>query len=287
MSAWRVLLVLSQCTLSVALFMSTRPVLGQVAMPAVRLERAFGIVAAEPVDEDRKERAEKWVRGLIQNELRLIASVCKPNLQQSQKLVNIAESEWRSKMATTILAYREGNNQRIPTDFEARSERLVQSWVTQYLDDEQAALWAKEIESRFQFRRRLVIGQMVMDVERKLGLTASQMDEIAVVLQERWKDSWWSMYRAGTLPETKFSWISKILSDTQRTMGNDRTSQMIEHFIAQTVVDLPSLPHEVRFELNGIKSVEAIPIEAPQPAAQDESNRNDDGEPPMPGDDDE
>jgi hypothetical protein len=242
----------------------------QLAMPAQVIEiqalqapAAAIRIAGAVNDGSRSEKVQRWIRGFIQSELNRVETVCRPTPEQEQKLVDIAESTWKSRLASAIRAYAESENQRVPADFESRTERLVQTWLNDVLSEEQRELWGKEMENRIAFRRRLVIGRMVSDTERKLGLTHSQMLEIAEILQERWRDSWWSMYRSGTLPETKFSWISRVLSDAQRTVGNDRSSQMMEHFIGGGTVDMPTLDLKTRFQMGSVTSSSDIPLQVP------------------------
>jgi hypothetical protein len=242
----------------------------QLAMPAQVIEiQALQVpaaairIAGAVNDGSRSEKVQRWIRGFIQSELNRVETVCRPSPEQEQKLVDIAETSWRSRLASAIRAYAESENQRVPADFESRTERLVQTWLNDVLSDEQRELWDKETDNRTAFRRRLVIGRMVSDTERKLGLTHSQMLEIAEILQERWRDSWWSMYRSGTLPETKFSWISRVLSDAQRTVGNDRSSQLVEHYVGGGSVDMPSLDLKTRFQMGSVTSSSDIPLQVP------------------------
>jgi hypothetical protein len=180
--------------------------------------------------------------------------------------VDVAEQEWKNRLSNTIRAYAESQNQRINADFESRVERLVQIWVRDALPDEQYEKWQQEIDVRLAYRKRIVIGRMVTDSERRYGLTHAQMQEVEKIIQERWKDSWWSMYRTGTLPETKFAWISKVLSESQRTAGTERASQVSEHFMGGGFVDMPSLGLDQRFKLGSVTSSESIPLTRLEPA---------------------
>jgi hypothetical protein len=225
-----------------------------------------------PENGNRAETAQRWIRGFIQNEFDTIQRVCEPSPESAQQLVDIAEKEWSTRLSNAIRAYAEAQNQRISTDFESRVERLVQIWVRDVLPEELQQRWQKEIDRRLAYRKRVVVGRMVIDTERKYGLTHEQMVSVAVILEERWKDSWWSMYRTGTLPETKFAWISKILSDSQRTIGTDRSTRFTEHFVGGGVVDMPSLPLHQRFTLGAIISSEEIPIQTTDTRESTEQN---------------
>ena len=242
---------------------------GQNALPQVRIQ-AFALKAAANVVQpnDRDTVARKWVRGLIQQELYAIHTVCKLNPVQSKELVDMVESQWKTKLASTFRTYNEGN-QRAGVDFEYRVENTVKAWLrsAQSISEQQKSEWDYEIESRNALRRRMVIGKMVSEAERKYGLTSQQMTKVESLLQERWKEAWWVMYRNGTTPETKFAWISEAMSESQRTAGGDTGSSRQEYYTSGGSVDLPSKPLTERFEIGGIASDASIPLES-KPAVE-------------------
>lgn len=225
---------------------------------AVQVFMAQPINAANP---DRELRAKQWIRGLIQQELNAIESLCKPTQEQALKLVDLAETQWKSKLITIIKSYSEAAN-RQTVDFETRVERLVASWVSESLDEKQAEIWTGEIEARNEMRKRMIVGKMVCDAEKKFGLTASQMTAVSALVSERYRDSWWTSYRAGTVPETKFAWISQALSESQQTMGGERNGgSRIESFTTGGSVDYPSRRVDERFEIGGVQSSKSIELE--------------------------
>lgn len=227
-------------------------------------EAALQVFMAQPINAanpDREVRAKQWIRGLIQQELNSIDALCKPTQEQALQLVDLAETHWKTKLITIIKSYSEASN-RQTVDFETRVERLVASWVNETLDENRAAVWAAEIEDRNAMRKRLIVGKMVCDAEKKFGLTAAQMKEVSALLAERYRDSWWTSYRAGTVPETKFAWISQALSESQQTMGGERNNNSrIESFTSGGSVDYPSRKVDERFELGGIQSSNTIELE--------------------------
>jgi hypothetical protein len=234
------------------------------------------IVPAIPMQdgETRAETAQRWIRGLIQNELNLIEHICAPSPERSQPLVDLAETEWRNRLASVVRSYAETPNQRVNSDFELRVERMVLAWVGETLSEDQCTRWQKEVESRFDFRKRIVVGRMAGETERRYGLTYEQTMEVNKLLNERWKDSWWSMYRTGTLPETKFAWISAILSESQRTTGADRGSRFAEQYVGGGYVDMPSLELEKRFQIGTIASSSEIPLQKGMSNADDEQKKD-------------
>lgn len=242
-------------------------------LPAIQLRPAIraavAIAAPAPALNDKDLAARRWTRGLIQQELHALHSVCKLNPEQAKELVDAVEAQWKSKLASTFRSYAE-SNQRGGVDFEFRVENAVKAWVqaSTSLSDDQKKAWDEEIESRNSLRKRVVIGKMVSDAERKYGLSSTQMQEAEKLLLERWKEAWWVMYRHGTTPETKFAWISSILSESQRTAGSDPNSLRQEYYTSGGATDLPSKSLNERFEVAGIESDPSISIEAATPAGQ-------------------
>ncbi|MFN7735398.1 MAG: hypothetical protein ACK52S_16385 [Pirellula sp.] len=235
-------------------------VVGQVAAVPIR---AIAVNAANDPQLEREQNAKRWIRGLIQNELNTIQAACGLSPEQTQKLVNTAEEQWRTKLLTAIRAYVESHN-RNNVDFEQRVEKLVNTWLEPILTTEQRTKWNEEVASRLEFRRRIVVGKMVMESEKRHGLSSQQMKDLEPILLERWRDSWWAMYRSGSLPETKYSWVSAILSEAQQTNGNDRAANRSEHYMSGGSHELPSRLLSERFELNGITSEESIPLDKPK-----------------------
>lgn len=240
-----------------AIASSRAAVVGQLAAMPIR---AIAVNAANDPQLDREHNAKRWVRGLIQNELNTIQAVCGLSTEQTQKLVNVAEEQWRTKLLTAIRSYVESSN-RNNVDFEQRVEKLINTWLESILNAEQLAKWNDEVASRLEFRRRVVVGKMVMESEKRHGLSSQQMKDLEPILIERWRDSWWAMYRSGALPETKYSWISSILSEAQQTNGNDRAANRSEHYMSGGSHELPSRSLSERFELNGVTSSDSIPLD--------------------------
>lgn len=250
-----------------AIACSTQLARGQVAIPAVKLQARVVVAGANAPVNERDHTARKWVRGLIQQELNAIQTVCKLNDKQAKELVDLMESEWRNKFASVFRSYSEAN-QRGGVDFEFRVESAVKTWLREVdsITPDQQSAWNYELDSRNELRRRIVIGKMVSDAERKFGLSSKQMKEVEALLHERWKEAWWVMYRNGTTPETKFAWISTALSDAQRTAGADPSGIRQEYYTSGGSVDLPSKSLADRFTIAGVTSDDSIPLQ-PQPKA--------------------
>ncbi len=232
----------------------------------------------------RDNRCRQWIRGIIQNELYVLETVCSLTPEQSQKLVDLIEKDWKSK-TTTIVKANAASTYTNQIDLENKMERLFSLWVSDLLPESEINKFQSELAARLALRRRLVIGKMILETEKKLGLTATQMQELKPLLEERWKDSWWGMYRSGTLPETKQLWMMTVLSEEQKTIGNDRTaSALTETMVRATrVVDYPSKPLKDRFEIGNIKSSETIPLSSTTTAKSSKNDKDPKAQAPVDG----
>jgi hypothetical protein len=65
--------------LCLAIACSRQSACGQVAIPAVKLQARVVVAGANAPVNERDHTARKWVRGLIQQELNAIQTVCKLN----------------------------------------------------------------------------------------------------------------------------------------------------------------------------------------------------------------
>ena len=219
------------------------------------------------------ENAERWLRGFIQNEFNLIERICQPTKESAQQLVDLAEREWRNRLSNAIRAFANSQDQRLAIGFETGFERLVAIWVRDTLPEEQRILWQKELDTRLAYRKKIVIGRMVARTDRTYGLTALQIMQIDQILQEKWKDTWWGIYRTGTLPDAKFAWISGVLSESQRTLGTDRLTAASPTEMGG-FIDVPSLALNLRFTLGDISSSSEIPLatEKNKDTSKDDAN---------------
>lgn len=208
---------------------------------------------------DQAKNAERWIRGFIQNEFNLIERVCHPSEEAAQQLVDRAELEWKTRLSKTLNAYVNSTDPRMAGNFENRIERTVSVWVGEILPEDQKNLWQKEMDTRSAYRKKIVIGRMVLQADRTYGLTASQMVDIDKILREKWKETWWAIYRTGTLPDAKFVWISGVLNESQRTLGTERIigSNQTE---SNGFMDVPSLPLNRRFKIGNVTSSPDIPL---------------------------
>lgn len=226
-----------------------------------------------PNEGTHAENAERWLRGFIQNEFNLIERVCHPSEESAQQLVDLAEKEWRNRLSNAIRAYSNSQHRKIAIGFEARIERLVSSWVQDILPEDQKNLWQKELDHRLNLRKKIVIGRMVLHADRAYGLTVSQMVEIEKILNEKWKDTWWGIYRTGTLPEAKFVWINGVLTESQRTLGTER-SPAASQPESGGFIDVPSLPLHRRFTLGQVASSTEIPLTTKEAKKNSEQDAN-------------
>ncbi|MFN7878088.1 MAG: hypothetical protein ACK5PB_22415 [Pirellula sp.] len=233
-------------------------------------------IPARPVQPAPEELAthQQHVRGLIQNELDLIAIVVKPNDTQAQSLVNLAESQWE---ATSLREVTRRVQQHVhgSIDFDGLVERSVSAWCKEALTEEQIALYQSELEDRQQLRKEALIARMLTWLQNKLSLSASQTDQVERVLRERWKDRWYRSIEATfanetLLPEINQKWLEDILTPAQKNAmvvrsPTEKNTPMPDVF--------PVLPLSKRFEIGNIASSPSIPVKAAPAAAAPAANK--------------
>lgn len=167
------------------------------------------------------------VRGLVQNELRIIGRICHPTEQQSQVLLSLIEEEWKPKSAREV-AKRLQPHVHGTIDFDGVVERSMQAWVAKALTTEQAAKYDQELGERLVVRREALVEQMLVWLHDKLQLSSRQQESVRKVLEEKWKDRWYrsieGVYDNETLlPELNRSWLDTILTEAQRNALAIRT----------------------------------------------------------------
>ncbi|AMV33523.1 hypothetical protein VN12_15455 [Pirellula sp. SH-Sr6A] len=192
--------------------------------------RADGVIMAAgenfPNKIDR-DTAMAQVRGLVQNELRILARTCDPTESQSRTLLTIIEEEWRTKSAREV-AKRLQSHVHGTIDFDGIVERSMQDWVAKTLLPEQSAKYEEELSNRLAARREALIEQMLVWLHDKLQLSSGQQESVRKVLEEKWKDRWFrsieGVYDNETLlPELNRSWLDTILTEAQRNALAIRT----------------------------------------------------------------
>ncbi|XZE46816.1 hypothetical protein SH467x_002112 [Pirellulaceae bacterium SH467] len=167
------------------------------------------------------------VRGLVQNELRIIAHTCAPTESQSIALLSIVEQEWRTKSSREV-AKRLQSHVHGTIDFDGIVERSMQDWVAKTLTPEQLAKYEVELSNRVASRREALIEQMLVWLHDKLKLSSGQQELVRKVLEEKWKDRWFRSIEGvydneALLPELNRSWLDTILTESQRNALAIRT----------------------------------------------------------------
>ncbi len=209
-----------------------------------------------------KETVNRQVRGLFQNELTVIHSVCSPNADQSQKLVDMVEEQWHLKSRREI-AKRLQPHVYGTVDLDGLVERTMQTWVSELLTREQASSYDAELADRMAFRRRALIAKMLVWLQTKLQLSADQMDKVQEVLESKWKDRWFRSIEATfdnetLLPELNRSWLDTILTEAQR---NALAIRVPQSRIAAVSQEYPSLDLKTRFSIGGIESSSQVKLD--------------------------
>jgi hypothetical protein len=167
------------------------------------------------------------VRGLVQNELRIVGQICRPTEQQSKVLLSLIEEEWKPKSAREV-AKRLQPHVHGTIDFDGVVERSMQAWVAKALTSEQTIKYEQELSERLLVRREALVEQMLVWLHDKLQLSSRQQEAVRKVLEEKWKDRWYrsveGVYDNETLlPELNRSWLDTILTEAQRNALAIRT----------------------------------------------------------------
>ena len=207
----------------------------------------------------------KQMRGLIQNELTVIGDICGLELKQQQALADLAESEWKPKTNSSI-SKRTQEHVYGTIDLDGLAERIVRLWLESVSTKEQLEKYDLELADRMKWRQKAVISKVLDSLQVKLNLSGVQMDQIEVILNEKWKDRWYrsleaTFDNASLLPEIRPSWITPVLSESQRAALSTRDQQ--QRFGAQQAsADSPSLPLEERFRVGAAVSADSLDAEA-------------------------
>jgi hypothetical protein len=219
------------------------------------------MLPAQPVL-NPKDVVNRQVRGLFQNELDIIHTVCSTDAVQSQKLVDTVEEQWQLKSRREV-AKRFGQHVYGTVDLDGLVERTMQTWVSELLTKEQASLYDAELSDRMTYRRRALISKMLIWLQLKLQLSADQMDKVQVVLETKWKDRWFRSIEAtfdneSLYPEVNPSWLDTILTYAQR---NALAIRVPQSRIAAVSQEYPSLDLKTRFSIGGIESSPQVKLD--------------------------
>jgi hypothetical protein len=224
----------------------------------------FGLQGVAIRQVNSKPQLQMQMRGLIQNELTVIGDTCGLERKQQQELVNLAESEWKPKTSAYIVK-RTQEHVYGTVDLDGLAERIVRVWLESVATKEQLQIYDFEIADRMKWRQKAVISKVLDTLEAKLNLSGVQMDQIEAILNEKWKDRWYrsleaTFDNASLLPEIRPSWITPVLSESQRSALTIRDQQ--QRFGAQqTSVDAPSLALEERFRIGDAVSSDLLDID--------------------------
>lgn len=211
-----------------------------------------------------KTQLRKQVRGLIQNELSIIYELCGLEQKQQQRLVDLAENEWKVKTDASI---NKSTQEHVygTVDLDGLSERVVRTWLESVATTDQLGKYDEELADRMRWRQKALISKVLDSLEAKLNLSGIQLEQIEAILNEKWKDRWYRSLEAtfdnsSLLPEIRASWISPFLSDAQKAalVTRDSQTRFGTHLGS---LDFPSLAFEKRFSVGSTKSAESIELE--------------------------
>ncbi len=218
--------------------------------------------AAQPAN--AKPQLLRQMRGLIQNELSIVSELCDLDQKQQQSLVDLAEGEWKAKTNTTIIK-RVQEQVYGTADLDGLAERVVRSWVGAIVSADQLDKYDRELADRMKWRQKAVVSKILDLLEAKLNLSGFQMVQIEEVLNEKWKDRFYhsleaTFDNASLLPDIRPSWITPLLSESQRAALVTRDPQTTFGTVP-VLRDSPSLAVESRFVVGNATSSDSIEVE--------------------------
>ena len=211
-----------------------------------------------------KSQLLKQVRGLIQNELSIIGELCGLDKKQQQRLVDLAESEWKTKTNASVI---KGTQENVygAIDLDGLAERVVRTWLEATATVEQLGVYDLELADRMKWRQKALISKILDTLEAKLNLSGVQMEQIEAILNEKWKDRWYRSLEAtfdnsAILPEIRSSWITELLTDAQKAalVTRDPQTTFGKH---QGSLSYPFLALEKRFMVGATTSSDSIELE--------------------------
>jgi len=204
-------------------------------------------------------------RGLIQNELSIINDFCGLDEKQKQVLVDLAESEWKAKTNATVIKRAQEHVYGM-VDLDSLAERVVRTWLEATSRPEQLSRYDEELADRFEWRKKAFVSRVLDNLQTKLNLSGVQMEQVEVILMEKWKDRWFRSLEATfdssiVIAEIRQSWINPLLSEAQVSAFAQRDTQ--PRIVAfQELYEAPTFPLDERFSVGATKSSDSIAIES-------------------------
>ena len=219
----------------------------------------------------------KQVRGLIQNELSIIGELCGLNKNQQQRLVDLAESEWKAKTSASVI---KGTQENVygSVDLDGLAERVVRTWLEATATVEQLGVYDAELADRMKWRQKALVSKILDTLEAKLNLSGIQMEQIEIILNEKWKDRWYrslesTFDNSAILPEIRPSWITELLTDAQKAALVTRDPQT-RFGMHQGSLCFPLLGMDKRYTVGTTTSSDSIELEPGSNKAKDAARQN-------------
>jgi len=216
---------------------SVEPVAGRqaVAVQAPRKVLAGGVMVkggamAGGIAQQIEQQYAGRFRQLYRSELHFMRLVCQPTREQYEKIAGAGDAELKAAIKKFAQAFADQQQGRARVQAQQNDPRKaivsgIASRVKTNLSAEQAARYEKEIEERTAARRGVAISNLLAGMDRKLILTAEQRDQLNVILNKNWNDSWNQLQlimQGGeyfpSMPDDK---ILPILTETQKKVWRE------------------------------------------------------------------
>ena len=211
-----------------------------------------------------KSQLLKQMRGLIQNELSIIGELCRLDKNQQQRLVDLAEGDWKAKTNASVIKSTQENVYGT-VDLDGLAERVVRTWLEATATVEQLGVYDAELADRMKWRQKALVSKILDTLEAKLNLSGIQMEQIEAILNEKWKDRWYRSLEAtfdntAILPEIRPSWITDLLTDAQKAALVTRDPQT-RFGSFQGSLSFPLLAMDKRYTVGATTSSDSIELE--------------------------
>lgn len=157
---------------------------------------------------------------LYKTELHFMRSVCQPTKEQYDKIAADAEPALKATIKKYASIMRgipaQESDPRTPI-----ADGIVKA-VRRTLSPEQAARYQQELDQRAAARKRAVVLNLVVKIDKILVLTPEQRIKLGEILEKNWNESWsqrqWLTFSAQYFPPMPDARILPVLTVMQRNV---------------------------------------------------------------------
>ncbi len=197
-----------------------------IAFPAAGLGMAFGVRVDANAEEQFRRQFVQQYRPLLVAELHFLRMVCNPTKDKYARLKDSAEPALVAAADALVkfqMHLNQGWNGQLalvtPNVSKTITEHLLPI-AREHLSAEQVQRYEAQLAKRAAHRRRAVIANMVVRIDKELLLTADQREKFEKIIAANWEDSWGSDLRLflmniPTLPSLPEGEVRDVLNPYQ------------------------------------------------------------------------